>query len=410
MKYFREQHFGDRTERSVVCILKERQEKFCASGITVYIQESPLIITIVTPIMKRAARPSFAKEVAFVDTSGSCDQTNTCVTFLFTASKVGAIPLAVVLHTAQTEGNYALAFAAVKKIFMKDGFSDQDFPRVFLTDDSEAERNALKSVFPSSVLLLCTFHMCQAFWRWLWESKHNIAQPDRKVIMLQFQELMYAKTHEDCEELFSDLIKYLEKKPYDNLKLHLEQLWGRRKEWCLCYRVNLITRGNNTNNYAEASIRIFKDIVLQRCRVFNACALVEFITDSFEKYHKRRLIEFSNSRRTELELTYLKFARKAKDISVTEIDQSCYHVASKADSHMFYTVCTDIAMCDCPFGQNEQFCKHLCAVQEKCKIYIKTAPLLTNEHKVDFAKIALGENVSADFYKNMDNTHLKITM
>ena len=39
----------------------------------------------------------------------------------------------------------------------------QKGPVVFLTDDSNAERNALELSYPGGVCLLCTFHILQAF-------------------------------------------------------------------------------------------------------------------------------------------------------------------------------------------------------------------------------------------------------
>lgn len=110
----------------------------------------------------------FAKEIVFVDSSGSCDQTNSVVTFLFGSSKVGSIPLGVVFHTSQTEENYKYAFKELKELIGVSGFGGQGEPAIFMTDDSVAERKALKLCFPSSTLLLYTFHILQAAWRWLW--------------------------------------------------------------------------------------------------------------------------------------------------------------------------------------------------------------------------------------------------
>jgi protein tyrosine phosphatase len=83
---------------------------------------------------------------------------------------------------------------------------DQKGLVVFLTDDSRAERNALKIYWPEEginntikklikcikindlkltlgIYLLCTFHFLQAFWRWLHDSKHHIKNKDRAPIM-----------------------------------------------------------------------------------------------------------------------------------------------------------------------------------------------------------------------------------
>lgn len=43
-----------------------------------------------------------------------------------------------------------------------------------MTDDSTAEKNALKSLWPTVKQFLCHFHMAQAEWRWLHDSKNGI--------------------------------------------------------------------------------------------------------------------------------------------------------------------------------------------------------------------------------------------
>ena len=49
---------------------------------------------------------------------------------------------------------------------------------------------------------------------------------------------------------------------YPNFKDQITELFGKKKsKWCQAYRQQSLTRGNNTNNYAEASMRILKDQV-----------------------------------------------------------------------------------------------------------------------------------------------------
>ena len=63
------------------------------------------------------------------------------------------------------------------------------------------------------------------------------------------------------------LITYelLKKEPvsqmYGNFIKHAEAFWKRRREWAICFRDCTQTRGINTNNYAEAGIRILKDMI-----------------------------------------------------------------------------------------------------------------------------------------------------
>jgi len=60
---------------------------FEENGGFIEIEENPLTIAIVTPIMKRAHRYSFSKDIVFVDSSSSCDQGNSTITFFLVRQK-----------------------------------------------------------------------------------------------------------------------------------------------------------------------------------------------------------------------------------------------------------------------------------------------------------------------------------
>ena len=57
----------------------------------------------------------------------------------------------------------------------------------------------------------------------------------------------------------------------------------------LCHRKKLIAGGNNTDNYPESMINIFKSVILQRMRAYNLIELFKFITEDFETYFQRKL-------------------------------------------------------------------------------------------------------------------------
>ena len=69
-----------------------------------------------------------------------------------------------------SESAYNAAFQLLKDILPTSSFGGSDCPAIFVTDDSDAERNALSSVWPEAVLRLCLFHVPQAVWRWLWSA------------------------------------------------------------------------------------------------------------------------------------------------------------------------------------------------------------------------------------------------
>ena len=57
-----------------------------------------------------------------------------------------------------------------------------------------------------------------------------------------------------------------------------------QQEWALCHCKNLFTRGNNSDNYTESMINIFKCVVLQRIRAYNFIELFNFITENLQMY------------------------------------------------------------------------------------------------------------------------------
>ena len=79
--------------------------------------------------------------------------------------------------------------------------------------------------------------------------------------MQLMRNIVYAKT----EEILNHEYQYLKQEQISKLYIHfikhVDTYWERRQEWAICYRDSTSTRGINTNNYAEAGIRILKDSV-----------------------------------------------------------------------------------------------------------------------------------------------------
>jgi len=74
-------------------------------------------------------------------------------------------------------------------------------PMVFMSDDSRAEKNSLNSVWPSAKQFLCHFHMAQAEWRWLHDTKNGIKLDDRCPLMRLFQKVKFIITHVLCNKI-----------------------------------------------------------------------------------------------------------------------------------------------------------------------------------------------------------------
>jgi len=97
-----------------------------------YLQDPVLAVVIVTPTMQRANSIPTASKIVFVDTTSSCDSENHAITFLLTPCEAGT------------------NFNLLKQAVGQNLFGGQHYPKVFITDDSLAEQNAIKSTFSES--------------------------------------------------------------------------------------------------------------------------------------------------------------------------------------------------------------------------------------------------------------------
>ena len=108
-----------------------------------------------------------------------------------------------------------------------------------------------------------------------------------------------------------------------NFKKYLRKSYERRQLWALCKRRNLNTRGNNTNNYVEAAMRVLKDTILDRTKAFNVPQLVDFVSTYLEDHYHRRLVDMANGR-MRLNSTFgQRCMPSAKDIPKEDIKQVC---------------------------------------------------------------------------------------
>jgi hypothetical protein len=275
------------------------------------------------------------------------------------------------------------------------GRGPQVGPKVFLTDDSGAERNALELCWPKGIRLLCTFHILQAFWRWLYDSKHRINKEDRMPIMKKMKEIVYALSASNMNTCYNEL-KQNFYQLYPQLQRHFELLWERRHLWALSFRSGLLIRGNNTNNYVERSFGILKDIVFARTQAYNCVQVFQFVISNMERFYERRLIGFANRHPSSLQIAKRFLCPgwekvEANSIQKTKIEHE-YLVPSTQNANTFYTVNSEIGTCSCPIGINGAPCKHQGAVA--IKFHISTFNFLlslTPKDRITYSYIARGK-------------------
>ena len=306
-------------------------------------------------------------ELLFMDSTGNVDRHNCRVFLLMTHCAAGGVPVGCFLTTSETQTTIEAAFRIYKELLSPDSFNGRGVrgPCVIMTDDCDAERNAIRTAFPDTMALLCTFHVLQAMWRWLWDAKHEILHADRPELFHLFKRLMYASSCEELDELYETGTQSDVAKRYPQFTAYLVLQYARKDSWALCYRSGLLVRGNCTNNVCEAAMRILKDNILARTKAFNLVQLLDFVVCRMDLYYQRRILDAANNR-----LQSLRYRRAAKETytdpsAVKQLAHSMFEVKSQSMTGVVHSVDMDVEICSCHVGLTGCWCKHQAAVAAK---------------------------------------------
>ena len=239
-----------------------------------------------------------ASEMMFVDSSSSMDRYNLSTFILSTSHCGGGLPLGVMITSNEAAPTIQGCLSQLKTILPNGAFYNQSTagPKVIMTDDSESQRQALAAIWPEATQLLCIFHVLQGFWTWLHEGKNKITKEHRQVLMSIVKELVYAESEEILNSKYKAMTSNQTAVLYPKFLQHVKNYWSRWQKWCICFRDHLMVRGNHTNNYAEAGIKILKELVFARIKAFNLIEMISFVVDVMELYYQRRLIHLANNR------------------------------------------------------------------------------------------------------------------
>jgi hypothetical protein len=100
-------------------------------------------------------------------------------------------------------------------------------------------------------------------------------------------------------------------------------------------RADICHRGHQTNNYAEVSMKILKEVVLERMRAYNPVALVEFIVGPLNAYYQRRLLDHAHNRHAAHSLLLDRLLKRVETIqpsSVIKVDEHIFQVPSATEN------------------------------------------------------------------------------
>ncbi|XP_028439323.1 uncharacterized protein LOC114559089 [Perca flavescens] len=352
--------YGAPSGEKLVVELRERlarynEEQGCVCAQIEQTSDGQQLVAICTPVMQRVhTRVQQSGEMVFVDSSGNCNRKTPRLLLFVSPSAAGGLPLGVLITTSESAATLSAGMALLKRLLPPAAFFGRGDhgPQAFMTGDCSALRQALATVYPGASLMLCTFHLLQAMWRWLWNSHNGIKEEERPQLLNGFRGLVYARTAEELSAAYAALCADPLASKHKNFMKSLLEVYGRRQEWALCLH------GNNTNNYVESAVRIVKDKVLHRLKSHNLTQLVDFITTRLEAYYIRRLTDYANNRLINLS------APKCDDVDCQKIVQEdeVNFLVPSASAGGWYHVNTGLSCCTCPVGKTGAPCKHQGAV------------------------------------------------
>ena len=178
------------------------------------------VVVIVDPFMRRVHQnvPQ-ACDVLLMDATSNLDRSDTKLFHLKTPAAVGALPLGTIITTREDEKTILKGLEMMKKILPTNAFYGRGpslGPVLGLTDDSAAERNALKTAWPSIELLLCMFHVLQAHWQFIFKSESKIVKEDKPVLLRMMRKILYSETRADFDEALDEMKESLAYNKYEN--------------------------------------------------------------------------------------------------------------------------------------------------------------------------------------------------
>lgn len=203
---------------------------------------------------------------------------------------------------------------------------------------------------------------------------------------------MYADNMLDLENSITEIRNVSSK--FNNFVQRFEKNYNRKEEWIKLYRLHILYRNHETNNYAEASIRVIKDILLSRTKAYNAVALVDFIVYVGENYFTLRLLDHAHDRHSEFHRLYSKLCSKIGHIvkdDVKQINNCTYSIPSESSPKIVYIINTEIGICSCKIGCAGAFCKHQAWIHENLKIQLPNLPPISLIERHALGILALGD-------------------
>ena len=331
-------------------------------------EDGESVVVICDPFMHRVhSMVPQSGELVLVDATSNLDRNDTKLIHVVCPSPVGSLPLADIIVTREDTNTLTFAFQLLKSVLPDKAFYGRGVdkgPQCIMTDDCDAERLSLAQAWPDAVLLLCVFHVLQAMWTWLWDSKHKIEHKDKQILLILFRNVLYAETDSELSDKLEDLYADDTVNKYPQFFHHLQKhTLPKIKAWSVQRRIAecLPTNSHNTNNLVESSFRYVKDIMFNRLRAFNMTEMLSIVLDRSEWY-VNKVIDAANDRiESWLRNCHSRYVIKLPNIDpdkIVQIGPHTYLVLSETSPDTSYVVDFETRRCTCPQGRLAGPCKH----------------------------------------------------
>ena len=225
-----------------------------------------------------------------------------------------------------------------------------------------------------------------------------------------FKHMVYAETEDEFKRRQIELEEAELSRKFPQFLVHLQRRYAHRVEtWALFVRKmkNLPTRGSNTNNYCEASMKTTKEQQFGRVRTFNLPELLSVICDD-SKIFQKKLIDIGHNRDTAQKQSKSKYLGKKSNISkelIVDIGGEKYMVPSETDEDKWYMLDMRSGFCQCPAGTSCAPCKHKAAVADHFgKASFTVTPTSDPCQRALYHFIAMGRTMPAHYYRNNDDS------
>lgn len=166
-------------------------------------------------------------------------------------------------------------------------------PRVFMMDKSAAEMLAVRTRFPNAIIILCEFHVKQAWLRSLVSSKRGLKKEEQHRVYNYLNKILKANSQSMAQVQVQALCDFIEN--YKGGKLDHIWTWFADNwlpclpQWCSAYWAHVFTRGFTTNNYTETLNKVLKSMLCLRADL-RCDSMLRVLLDVFDRAIMQRHI------------------------------------------------------------------------------------------------------------------------